>query len=210
MKENPDALTQTDKNSPDKNLKRNTKSKKPCVFQVTCVEPDSKGETEGKNRRLGDSLPKEPTGLIAGDFAALVGTVNVALADEVISRGADAMPQNRNRAHNLNVQLQSLNDLEPQDVIEARLVAQMTVLHAQGMEYLRKAENSEMLCHLEAYQKVAIKLLRLQNETIDTLMRYRRGGEQRVVVQHVNVSNGGQAVVTGSMEKSDLGANNKN
>jgi len=43
--------------------------------------------------------------------------------------------------------------------------------------------------------KSAIKLLRLHNETIEALSRYRRGGEQKVVVQHVNVNNGGQAIV---------------
>ena len=41
----------------------------------------------------------------------------------------------------------------------------------------------------------AIKLLRLHNETVDTLGRYRRNGEQKVVVQYVNVQNGGQATV---------------
>jgi hypothetical protein len=30
---------------------------------------------------------------------------------------------------------------------------------------------------------------------IETLMKYRRKGEQRVVVQHVNVNDGGKAIV---------------
>jgi hypothetical protein len=41
----------------------------------------------------------------------------------------------------------------------------------------------------------ATKLMRLYNETLDCLNRHRRKGEQKVTVQHVNVNNGGQAVI---------------
>ena len=43
----------------------------------------------------------------------------------------------------------------------------------------------------------AMKLLRLSNETIETMNRFRRGNEQRFVVQHqyVQVNEGGQAIV---------------
>ena len=52
--------------------------------------------------------------------------------------------------------------------------------------------------------KNAIKLLRLYNETIQAITKYRRGGEQKLVIQHVNVNQGGQAVVGGVFEgKSD-------
>lgn len=46
----------------------------------------------------------------------------------------------------------------------------------------------------------ATKLIRLHNETIDALCRYRRGGEQRVIVQHIQVNDGGKAVVGGMIE----------
>jgi hypothetical protein len=45
----------------------------------------------------------------------------------------------------------------------------------------------------------ATKLMRLHNETLEALNRHRRKGEQKVVVQHVNVNNGGQAVVAGEI-----------
>ncbi len=40
-----------------------------------------------------------------------------------------------------------------------------------------------------------IKLLRLHNETTKAAARYRRKGEQKVVVQHVNVNDGGKAII---------------
>ena len=52
-----------------------------------------------------------------------------------------------------------------------------------------------MICQIEFNMKCAIKLLRLHNETTEALARYRRKGEQKVVVQHVNVNDGGKAIV---------------
>jgi hypothetical protein len=41
----------------------------------------------------------------------------------------------------------------------------------------------------------AIKLLRLQNEMIQTFDRYQRGNKQTVEVRHVHIHSGGQGVV---------------
>ncbi len=48
---------------------------------------------------------------------------------------------------------------------------------------------------VDSFINRSTKLTRLYNETVDTLSRYRRKGEQKVVVQHVNVNQGGQAMV---------------
>ena len=68
------------------------------------------------------------------------------------------------------------------------------------MKYLHRAENTDMIPQTEFCLKNAVKLLRLHNETVEALSKYRRGGEQRVLVQHVNVEGGAQAIVNnGSM-----------
>ena len=54
-----------------------------------------------------------------------------------------------------------------------------------------------MMCQNDHWLKHAIKLLRLHNETVEALSRYRRKGERRVVVQHVTIEGGGQAIVGG-------------
>ena len=48
---------------------------------------------------------------------------------------------------------------------------------------------------LQVYGGYAIKLLRLQNEMIQTFERYRRGNKQTVEVRHVHIHPGGQGVV---------------
>jgi len=48
-------------------------------------------------------------------------------------------------------------------------------------------------------QDMALKLLRLSSETLDTLLRFRRGGEQKVTVAHVSLVGDGSTVeISGS------------
>ena len=123
----------------------------------------------------------------------LTSTRDKELASEIVERGARAMPQDRSLEHNYNEVVQCLAADQPKDAMESRLCLQANALYAQGMQYLHRAENSDMMCHQEHYMKFALKILRLHNETIEALNRYRRGGEQKVVVQHVNVNEGAQA-----------------
>lgn len=144
-----------------------------------------------------ECTPQEDTGLVC-EFKKLVGVENEDVINEILWRAASI--QSGDHAHQLNLMIQSLAEIQPGDLNEARLCLQASALYSQGMSYLKKANNSDMLCHSEFYMKSAIKLLRLHNETLETLNRYRRGGEQKVVVQHVNVSGGGQAIV-GNVER---------
>jgi hypothetical protein len=92
-----------------------------------------------------------------------------------------------------NIILQSLYDFQPKDAIEARLVSQAIALYQHGMSRLGKAGSSDQIPHSEAQVNMAIKLLRVHNETIEALNRYRRGGEQKVTVTHAVVA--AQAIV---------------
>lgn len=94
--------------------------------------------------------------------------------------------------------------LNPQDEIEGQLCSRLIVLHNQYMQYLAIAvrlafsENATPeIC--DYYNNRAIKLMRAHTEALDALQKYRRKGEQKVVVQHVHVNDGGQAVVAGQV-----------
>jgi hypothetical protein len=125
----------------------------------------------------------------------LTGVDDFELAADVFDRGTTAMPKTKSEQENINIMLQSLANGQPKDLTQARLCMQATALYAQGMHYLSRAEKSDILPRNEFYMKCACKLLRLHNETIEALSKYSRGGEQRVVVQHVNVNEGGKAIV---------------
>jgi hypothetical protein len=54
---------------------------------------------------------------------------------------------------------------------------------------------AEMMPTLQECGSLAVKLLRTYAAQVEALGRLRRGGEQRVIVQHVNVNQGGPAIV---------------
>jgi hypothetical protein len=125
----------------------------------------------------------------------ITASEDLTLANEIIDRAVNAMPQTRTHEHNINTIHQALSDFEPKDTVEAKLCVQSSVLYAQGMQYLSRAESCSMMCQVDFYMKCAIKLLALHKDTIDPLSRYRRNGEQKVIIQHVNVSGDGKAIV---------------
>ena len=102
-------------------------------------------------------------------------------------------------AASMNNCIAELLALQQRDFIESKLCRKIIVLDVLLMNAARSAPNSKYICQTNCNTNTLAKLSRLQNETIEALTRYRRKGEQKVTVQHVNVSNGGQAVVTGQM-----------
>lgn len=139
---------------------------------------------------------------------SLTATTDSTLATEIFTSGVYAMA-GQNTARNANVAVQSLADAAPQNATEARLCMQETALYAQGMQYLFRAESENMLPQADFYLKNAIKLLRLHNETVEARGKYCRGGEQRVVVQHVQVNDGGKAIVGGNLDMGGGGNDKK-
>jgi hypothetical protein len=98
----------------------------------------------------------------------------------------------------LNALKEALIELQPQDMIEGMWCSRLLVLHDQSIDLMRKAKDATLFHQKEFYYNSATKLMRLCNETLDALNKHRRKGEQKVTVQHVNVSNGGQAIVGGN------------
>jgi hypothetical protein len=96
--------------------------------------------------------------------------------------------------------LNTLQALKPQDEIEGMLITRLISLHYQSMRYLSRCNNEDQTTQgIDVNVNRSTKLSRLYNETLETLMRYRRKGMQQLVVQHVQVNDGGKAVVSGNM-----------
>lgn len=95
----------------------------------------------------------------------------------------------------INSYLVTMNALEPADEMEGMLCTQILSLNEASMKFLSLMCRTEFLERAEKYCNMASKLMRLHNEKIEALARYRRKGTQQVIVQHVNVESGGQAVV---------------
>lgn len=79
--------------------------------------------------------------------------------------------------------------------LEGQLVAQLVVLHEQSMSWLSRAMKTERVNFANTYLNGASKLLSRHHEAFSYPYKYRRGGEQRVHVEHVHVHDGGKAIV---------------
>lgn len=171
--------------------KENEKSRK-CQIKVFCEE------VNGQKSYVTKDISKE----LKNEIAAVVGTPNNILAKQIVDSLVMASPSSKDSSKDYNIALQSFADSCPRDATEARLIAQAQASFTQGMEYLALAREVLFSQVVPAkdhwhsiYMKSATKCFEIHTKAIDTLNRYRQKGEQRVVVQHVTVQDGGKAVV---------------
>jgi hypothetical protein len=88
-----------------------------------------------------------------------------------------------------------LDGSEPQNEVEAMLLIQMATTHALAMKLSRR------LCTVDTIEQndsASVTLARLQRTfttQVEALANLRRGGRQKMTVEHVHVHAGGQAIV---------------
>lgn len=96
----------------------------------------------------------------------------------------------------LNIALDAVASLAPRDGMEVMLCSQLVALHSQSMDFLRRGMLEEQTCDgVDRNVTRATKLLRTFATMAECLRTYRGGGQQKMVVEHVTVQAGGQAIV---------------
>ena len=95
----------------------------------------------------------------------------------------------------LNFMVAVIKDIEPKDQVETMLAAQMAAVQMLMMRFTRQLGNVENIPQQDSAERALNKLARTFTTQMEALKRYRSGGEQKVTVQHVSVSEGGQAIV---------------
>jgi hypothetical protein len=91
--------------------------------------------------------------------------------------------------------LSIVRDLAPRDAVERMLAVQMAATHVATIRSARWLANTQNLPQVEAHYTGFNKLARTFAAQVEALQKHRRGGRQTVVVQHVTVEDGGQAIV---------------
>jgi hypothetical protein len=102
-------------------------------------------------------------------------------------------------------------ELKPQDAFEGLLVSQMLMVHKQALQNLCKSNlegNRDRTDIQESLINRYTKRMRLFNQQLEALDKHRRGGQQRMTVEHVHVHEGGQAIV-GNVSKGGGGKDEK-
>jgi hypothetical protein len=114
-------------------------------------------------------------------------------------------------AGSVNAALAVVDGIKPQNEIEAMLALQMAVTHALAMKFSARL-NSGAVETIPQQDSAALTLSRLQRAfttQMDSLSNMRRGGRQKVVVEHVHVYPGGQAIV-GNVTHTGRGGSEEN
>ena len=139
---------------------------------------------EHNDRKTAEALIMGAVGTVYGGFfdGLLRQLVNASAKDGEINEG------------DLNFMLDVIKGIEPQDQVESMLAAQMAAVHMATMTSARRLARSETLEAQDSHERAFNKLARTFTAQVEALKRYRTGGEQRVVVKHVHVYHGGQAI----------------
>jgi len=98
--------------------------------------------------------------------------------------------------------------IAPVDTVEEMLAAQMIALHGATIDCASRAARAANDVMRNENLRLASKTSRAFVSLVEALDRHRRGGEQKVTVEHVHVHAGGQAIV-GSVSTSAPGVRQK-
>lgn len=161
---------------------------------------------------VGNTLAPDSTGLsgqtwletLAGAFGVKNRDVAAALVSELISSVTKATPENLQL---INSTLSKVCEIQPTDATEAMLAVQMVTCHSHIMKLMERVTKSGDPTEsrgAEACLKLAARLMRTYTLQMQALCKYRRNGDQKIVVEHVTVEAGGQAIV-GHIEQGGQG-----
>ena len=102
----------------------------------------------------------------------------------------------------------AIAEIKPRDTFERMLAVQMAATHVAMVRSARWLANTETVDQIKAHYSGYTKLARAYVAQMEALRKHRNGGRQTVTVQHVNVADGGQAIV-GHVETGGRGGHEK-
>jgi hypothetical protein len=95
----------------------------------------------------------------------------------------------------LNAALALIDSIQPRSEMEALIAVQIVATGLSGLRFLRQSQHQMDDSFIDIYGGYAIKLIKLQNELLQTLDRNRRGHKQSVQARDVHIHSGAQGVV---------------
>lgn len=133
------------------------------------------------------------------------GSTDPDFNERLICQVASTLQSNRNESDS-NFASSLMHGIHPKDETEGILIAQMVGTHNLIMDSMRRAAIPKQ--HLEAgndYINRAAKLMNIYLRQMELLLKYRGNAhQQKMIVEHVHIHQGGQAVV-GQIENKPRG-----
>ncbi len=100
------------------------------------------------------------------------------------------------RVLRIRAAIAAMRGIKPQDEVEGMLAAQMVATHAAAMDCLRLSMiQGQTFKGRDNNLRHAAKLMSIFTKQLETLNRNRGKGQQKMIIEHVNVAPGGQAMV---------------
>jgi hypothetical protein len=164
----------------------------------------------------GDGNPKVEINHPDPDVGAVlamdaIGTASPSFFNGLISQLANLGTSKSVNEHEMNFALSMVEGIRPRDDTEGMLAAQMAAVHIATMTAARLlAKSSKTIEQYDSASRMLNQCARTFAAQVEALKKYRSNGEQIVKVQHVNVGNGGQAVITDTMQAGGGGGYGKN
>jgi hypothetical protein len=129
-------------------------------------------------------------------FMAAFGTTSAAVVNVESERIAKALRRDgKIDPAELDTAIAIVSGQRPKNELEAMLVCQMAVTHALMMRSLGNLNRSNEIKQQDSNALTVARLTKAFTSQMDALAKLRRGGEQRVVVEHVHIHAGAQAIV---------------
>lgn len=95
--------------------------------------------------------------------------------------------------------IDAAESVEARNSLEKMLTHQMTLAHDLAFNFASKAKAEKSTIESARLLNASARMMKTFQDGILAVQKIRTGGKQTVTVQHVNVSEGGQAVVAGKM-----------
>jgi hypothetical protein len=160
--------------------------------------PKTKTATPRSRDKSSATSPDHPNG--ADDCARIMemlGTTDPDFAKGIYAQliSASSRGDGRYDAVALFFSLAAIKGKKPKDQFQVMLVAQATVTHVLTMKQATQLAEADCLPIQDSAERAYNKLARTFIMQLEALNRLETGGEQKVTVQNVSVSEGGQAIV---------------
>lgn len=147
-----------------------------------------------------EAVPTEAEARAEGDSIALWIAKDTLKNPNALTTEASFQRQRQTMATGIYEQaLDAAETIEARDSIEKMLAHQMTLAHNVTFEMGERLRNERDPIETQRLVNSMARMMTAFQSAMVTLQRVRSGGRQTVTVQHVQVSNGGQAVVAGAM-----------
>lgn len=158
-----------------------------------------------------EALPPEPQDYTQDDFYGIRETLD-SEADFINTDASNLRVELLSELNCLAAGVDAAQSIDAKNSLEKMLAHQMAVCHKLSLDFISKAENQSRITYknLEATNKnievtaklanISVRLMNTFNNSLRTFQKLRTGGKQVVTVQHVNISDRGQAIVAGKMD----------